>query len=50
MQPGCPKAVGQHVNAGDVIGTQGATGHATGAHLHWMVERGGTFVNPRLFL
>ena len=50
MQPGCPKAVGQHVNTGDVIGTQGATGHATGAHLHWMVERGSTFVNPRLFL
>jgi murein DD-endopeptidase MepM/ murein hydrolase activator NlpD len=50
MQPGCPAKVGQHVDAGDKIGVQGSTGHATGAHLHWMVELNGNFTNPRLFL
>ncbi len=50
MVPGCPVKAGQSVSKGQIIGTQGATGHATGAHLHWMVERTDTFVNPRLFL
>ena len=30
--------------------TRAPPGHATGAHLHWMVEHDGDFVNPRLFL
>ena len=42
--------VGQHVSKGQIIGYEGNTGHATGAHLHWMVELNGDFVNPRLFL
>ena len=44
------RSVGEHVSKGEVIGYQGSTGHATGAHLHWMVELNGNFVNPRLFL
>ena len=40
---------GQNVHQGDVIGYEGNTGHSTGAHLHWMVEFNGNFVNPRMF-
>ena len=50
MQPGCPAKVGESVRTGERIGTQGSTGNSTGAHLHWMVEMNGRFVNPRLFL
>jgi murein DD-endopeptidase MepM/ murein hydrolase activator NlpD len=50
MQPTRPVNVGEVVSKGEVIGIQGSTGHATGAHLHWMVELDGGFVNPRLFL
>ena len=38
------------MSAGQVIGYEGITGHATGAHLHWMVELNGVWENPRLFL
>jgi murein DD-endopeptidase MepM/ murein hydrolase activator NlpD len=50
LQPKRPVEVGQVVKAGQVIGYEGNTGNSTGAHLHWMVERNSSFVNPRLFL
>ena len=50
MQPKRPVDVGQSVRKGEVIGYEGSTGNSTGAHLHWMVELNGSFVNPRLFL
>ena len=49
MTPSCPAHAGASVSAGQVIGHEGNTGHSTGAHLHWMVEFNGSFVNPRLF-
>lgn len=50
MQPKRPVRVGETVSKGEVIGYEGSTGRATGAHLHWMVERNGQFTNPRLYL
>ena len=42
--------VGQDVLAGDVIGYEGATGFATGCHLHFEVQFDGVAVNPRNYL
>lgn len=41
-------AVGQHVVAGQRLGTVGATGFVTGPHLHWEVRVGRTPVDPLL--
>jgi murein DD-endopeptidase MepM/ murein hydrolase activator NlpD len=49
MTPSCPAGAGAVVQKGQVIGHEGNTGHSTGAHLHWMVQFHGSFVNPRLF-
>ena len=41
---------GQRVEKGDVIGAVGATGRATGPHLHWSIKWAGKLVDPRLTL
>jgi LysM repeat protein len=39
-------ATGDTVKTGDELGTIGATGNVTGAHLHWEVRVRGKFTNP----
>jgi murein DD-endopeptidase MepM/ murein hydrolase activator NlpD len=41
---------GQQVRRGDTVGAVGATGRATGSHLHYEVRRGGVPLNPYPFL
>ena len=41
---------GQHLKQGDIIGTIGQTGRATGPHLHWGVYLNQTSINPNLLL
>jgi len=43
-------SVNQHVNAGDVIGYVGATGYATGPHLHFEVRLSGNPVDPTSYI
>ena len=39
-------SVGQHVRRGDLVGFVGATGLATGPHLHYEVRHNGVALNP----
>jgi murein DD-endopeptidase MepM/ murein hydrolase activator NlpD len=41
---------GQQIKQGEVIGTIGQTGRATGPHLHWGVYLNQTVINPNLLL
>ncbi len=41
---------GRKVRRGEVIGTVGRTGNATGAHLHFEVRRGGFSCDPEAYL
>ena len=43
-------AVGDQVEAGDVIGLVGSTGNSTGPHLHLEVRVNGELQNPRYYL
>ncbi|MDR1135358.1 MAG: peptidoglycan DD-metalloendopeptidase family protein [Clostridiales Family XIII bacterium] len=39
-------SVGEVVNKGDLVGTVGITGNATGYHLHFEVRKNGVYQNP----
>lgn len=41
---------GQLLTAGYPIGMTGSTGRATGEHLHFSIQRNGTYINPWKFL
>lgn len=42
--------VGDEVKTGDIIGIMGATGTATGAHLHWGIKKSGQWIDPAPYL
>ena len=43
-------SAGQHITRGQLIGYEGATGFATGCHLHFAVNVNGSWRNPQAYL
>jgi hypothetical protein len=41
---------GQHVQAGDLLGHAGNTGHSTGNHLHFGLKENGHFIDPSPYI
>lgn len=41
---------GEVVRTGQIIGTMGATGDVTGAHLHWGIKHKGQWIDPAPYL
>lgn len=41
---------GEHVDRGEIVGYVGTTGYSTGCHLHFMVYRNGSTVDPMRYL
>ena len=39
-------ADGQYVNRGDVVGSPGSSGYATGPHVHFQVAQDGAYIDP----
>ena len=39
-------ADGQYVNRGDVVGSTGSSGYATGPHVHFQVAQDGAYIDP----
>lgn len=50
LMAGSNAPVGTIVKRGDVIGKVGSTGESTGAHLHFSIIEGNTFVDPLVWL
>lgn len=42
--------VGDTVQKGEILGYVGATGNVTGAHLHWGIKVGGSWIDPEPYL
>ena len=50
MQARVIVSAGQPVTIGQVIGYEGSTGNSTGCHVHFAVNEGGGWQNPRYYL